>query len=79
MTHSSTLMLKCVNDEYCARLSDSISRHALRWTGLRQHGPRLSAVQLGKQTGEERKRAAASTLVALGSLGDILYNLYPFL
>lgn len=42
-------------------------------------GPRLSAVQLGKQTGEERKRAAAGTLLALGSLGEVLYCLYPFL
>lgn len=41
--------------------------------------PRLSAVRLGKQTGEERKRAAAGILLALASLGEILYCLYQFL
>lgn len=38
-------------------------------------GARLSAVQLGKQTGAEWKRAAAGTLLAPGSLGEILYCL----
>lgn len=38
--------------------------------------PRPSAVQLGKQTGEERNPAAAGSVLPLASLWDFFYCLY---